>query len=629
MKRILKKNIRFAPIVLFTGLFAFVLFTGFDSPISFKSLPNGYNDLFAGSGECASCHNSQTDPAGSSVALADDWRSTMMANASRDPFWRAKVSSEVAANPIHKAFIEDKCSKCHAPAGNVNLHHLGGEYYSFADLDSDPLGLDGVQCTVCHQITSGSLGNNSANFTIGTNKIIYGPYPASFGAPMSNATGYTPEYSSHIDDSRLCGTCHTLLTHPVSPEGGVYENEFVEQSVFQEWKNSVYPEEQKSCQSCHVPRIEGPVVISSIPPWLSGQAFFCQHHFAGANVFMNQIFQENASALGLTANQVQLERTKQRTLELLTERAISLSVNEVSRTASSLQIELEVINLSGHKLPTGYPSRRVFIEFIATNEMGDTLLHSGEISPDFMLIGEDPGYEPHHQVISRDNQVQIFEMVMGDISGNPTTELLRAHTQLKDNRLPPKGFRQDHISYDTIRIAGEALDDADFNYQNGLEGSGSDQILYEIPITGQSGQVTVNARVYYQTVSPRWLESTFEKQTVDTELFKDMYENSAIPPVLMTAASFVSRSTQILEASLKEEFLVYPNPATDKIYITYPSDLDVRIELFDLRGKRVILQSTQSGPETFELDVRALQSGIYVLSVQTGKQVAYRKVVVN
>ena len=202
MKRILKSNIRFAPMVLFAGLIAFVLLTGFDSPISFKSLPLGYNDLFAGSGECAACHNSQTDPEGTSVALADDWRSTMMANASRDPFWRAKVSAEVAANPMHKEFIEDKCSKCHAPAGNINVHHTGGGSYSMEDLLTDPLGLDGVQCTVCHQITEGSLGNNSANFTIGTNKIIYGPYTAPFGTPMTNATGYATEYSGHIDDSR-------------------------------------------------------------------------------------------------------------------------------------------------------------------------------------------------------------------------------------------------------------------------------------------------------------------------------------------------------------------------------------------------------------------------------------------
>lgn len=62
-------------------------------------LPAGYNDLFAGSGECVLCHENLVNLAGESVSITDDWRSSMMANASKDPFWRAKVSHESLANP--------------------------------------------------------------------------------------------------------------------------------------------------------------------------------------------------------------------------------------------------------------------------------------------------------------------------------------------------------------------------------------------------------------------------------------------------------------------------------------------------------------------------------------------------
>jgi mono/diheme cytochrome c family protein len=469
--------------LLLSWCFIVLFFVLSDSPLCSQSLPDGYNELFAGSGECAVCHNSQISPDGFSVAIADDWRSTMMANASRDPLWRAKVSAEVDANPMHKEFIEDKCSKCHAPAGNVNIHHLDGGNYLLANLYTDPFGLDGVQCTICHQITPSSMGTNSAAFTIGTEKIIYGPYQAPFAGPMVNFTAYTPMFSDHINNSELCGTCHTLLTHPVSPEGEVYENEFVEQSILQEWKNSIYPDENTNCQTCHIPRISGPVTISNTPPWLDGQDFFGQHHFVGANIFMNRIFQENAEDLDLTASLTQLQNTESRTNLLLQEKAVTITVDELERNENSLTISLELKNLGGHKLPAGFPSRRVFIEFIAVDALGDTILHSGKTTPDFRIIGEDSGYEPHHEVISGDNQVQIYEMVMGDVAGNPTTELLSAHSHLKDNRLPPKGFTSGHISYDTVRIAGSAIEDPDFNRRNGLEGSGSDLILYDIPIT--------------------------------------------------------------------------------------------------------------------------------------------------
>ena len=37
-----------------------------------------------------------------------------------------------------------------------------------------------------------------------------------------------------------------------------------------------------------------------------------------------------------------------------------------------------------------------------------------------------PTYEPHHDVITQGDQVQIYEMVMGDVNGDVTTVLERA-----------------------------------------------------------------------------------------------------------------------------------------------------------------------------------------------------------
>ena len=45
------------------------------------------------------------------------WRSTMMGNASKDPFWRAVVAEEVHRFPTLQQTIETTCTKCHAPMG--------------------------------------------------------------------------------------------------------------------------------------------------------------------------------------------------------------------------------------------------------------------------------------------------------------------------------------------------------------------------------------------------------------------------------------------------------------------------------------------------------------------------------
>lgn len=81
----------------------------------------------------------------------DGWAGTMMANSAKDPFWRAKVSHEILANPSLQIAIEDNCTACHAPLGNATAHMFNQPNYSMASLATDTFGLDGVNCSACHQ----------------------------------------------------------------------------------------------------------------------------------------------------------------------------------------------------------------------------------------------------------------------------------------------------------------------------------------------------------------------------------------------------------------------------------------------------------------------------------------------
>ena len=128
-------------------------------------LATGSNNYFKGSGTCSGCHGHDpsgfamtTQEGGEDVNVVDDWRSTMMANSAKDPFWRAKVSHEVLVNPGHQSELEDKCTSCHAPSGRHDKFLTGMGNYSIAELDMDPLGQDGVSCVPCHIQSADSIG---------------------------------------------------------------------------------------------------------------------------------------------------------------------------------------------------------------------------------------------------------------------------------------------------------------------------------------------------------------------------------------------------------------------------------------------------------------------------------------
>ena len=594
--------------------------------MSVGELPMGYNDLFAGSGECLQCHNSMVNSQGESVSIIADWRSTMMANAARDPFWRAKVSHEGIVNPEHREVLENVCTRCHAAAGNENAHHNGQALYSIADMVEDPLAMDGVQCTVCHQITEESLGNYSGTFVIGTDKITWGPYESPFANPMINHTGYTPAHGNQITDSELCASCHTLITNSVDNNGNLTGNQFVEQAVYHEWLNSNFPDNDQSCQSCHVPRLEESVVISSMPPWLEGRTPFGQHQFAGANTFMLKILKDNADELGVTANDVQFDSTIARNYRMLQNRSLTSDIVVVNRTLDSVFLELDLINMAGHKFPAGYPSRRVFVELIVTAG-NDTIFHSGEFDSDGNLLDEDTSYEPHYNVIVTEEQVQIYELVMGDINYEVTTVLERANFPLKDNRIPPTGFITSFYSYDTVPIIGNAFTDVDFNKIFGEEGSGADILHFHIPTFGNTGLLNISASIFYQTVNAKWLAEMFSHTSDEIDLFKDFYNAADKTPVLVKHVETSSNYTSI-EDNADIEVIAFPNPTTGRVYINLEEEIK-SIVVFNMQGERVKIDNIfdlKSQQVTLEMPQ---QKGVYFVVIQTDNVKTTQKVVVR
>ena len=246
--------------------------------VSYTSLPLPMDRgaLFSASGACTVCHMNMVDEAGTDVSNDSQWRSTLLANAARDPYWRATVRSEVNQAPQIAEVIQQKCATCHMPMAEVTLVR-NQQAVTLVDQGLfDPanelnlLGNDGVSCTLCHQIEPDNLGQPesfSGGFLIDTQlaqgqRLSYGPYEIeqAQAAMMQGASGFIPQLGLHLAQAETCGNCHDLYT-PYLDAAGQVAGEFAEQLIYSEWDNSAYAETQ-SCQSCHMPQAQGGVQLA-------------------------------------------------------------------------------------------------------------------------------------------------------------------------------------------------------------------------------------------------------------------------------------------------------------------------------------------------------------------------------
>lgn len=580
-------------------------------------LSSGANHYFKGSGMCSGCHGHDpsgfamtTQEGGVDVNVVDAWRSTMMANSAKDPFWRAKVSHEVQVNPAHQTELEDKCTSCHAPMGRHDKFLTGMGPYSMAELQSDPLAQDGVSCVPCHIQSADSIGLHfSGNLKFDTlNRPLYGPYgfPGDpnpiFGAPMSSFVGYEPQYGAHIHDAGLCAGCHTLQTATADLDGNLTGNMFTEQATYHEWLNSRFnnkehPEDGITCQGCHVPQItDDAAVLSANYLFLQPRTPFGQHHFAGANTFMLQLLKNNIGDLQLFANTTQFDSTISRTERML-HSGLVLEANMAGRTADTAFVNVKLLNAAGHKFPSGYPARRAWVELVLTNADGDTLFHSGGWDGTYEVVGHDAQWEPHYDMITQPDQVQIYEMVMADVNGDKTTTLERAASKLKDNRLVPELFTTQHYTYDTSYIANVPVSDIDFNHDDlGVEGSGSDVVHYHVPMNGYDGVVNVSARVWYQSSPPKWMEEMFSYTSAEIDAFRDMYDAADNTPFLVKETAFIDMSMAVDNVDELGAHLFY-DPTSGMLSVTGLDGRVLGVDVYDAAGKLV----GSRGPST---DVR-------------------------
>jgi hypothetical protein len=351
---------------------------------------------------------------------------------------------------------------------------------------------------------------------------MFGPFQVDDGRTrvMRSATGLTPTESLHVRRSELCATCHTLFTTALDANGRAV-GRLPEQVPFLEWQHSAYHTE-KSCQDCHMPPVAEPTPIASVLG--EPRDGFSRHTFLGGNFFMLRMLNRYRNDLGVMAPPHELEAAAMATERQLRAGTAVVQITDARRAGSTATFTVIVENLTGHKLPTGYPSRRAWLHVTARDAAGQVLFESGAVAPTGAVVGnandEDPaGYEPHYDEIRSADQVQIYESVMVDIEGAPTTGLLRGMRYVKDNRLLPRGFDKSTASAD-VAVHGAAAGDADFQ-------SGGDRVRYAIDVSKAQGPVMLQAELRFQTISFRWARNLGSYAAGETKRFISYYDSMA------------------------------------------------------------------------------------------------------
>jgi hypothetical protein len=502
-----------------------------------QDAPPAAGGLFETSDQCIACHSGISGPSGEDVSIGYRWRASMMANSARDPYWQAAVRREIMDHPQAQSIIENECSTCHMPMTHVAAASSNARTEIFSSL-GDPFSMDGVSCTVCHQIRADNFGT-AESFTGGFlidrarppgERLVYGPYAVDPGRQrlMHSAVALLPSESSHLAASELCATCHTLHTHALGP-GGEDLGRLAEQVPYQEWLHSTYRETQ-SCQSCHMPVLGTDIPVSSVLG--TPRPGFSQHTFHGANAFMLRILNRYRGELGVVALSQELDAAARETVEFLGKRSAALDVS-AAITGEMLTLDVAIESLTGHKLPTAYPSRRAWLHVAVRDAGGDLVFESGAVRPDGSIAGNDNDaaaleYEPHYEIITAAEQVQIYESIMVDQASAVTTGLLSGVRYVKDNRLLPSGFDKATAS-DDIAVIGAARSDADFT-------GGGDRVRYRIETGPAEGPLTVTVELLYQSIAYRWAANLEAYDAAETRRFRRYYAENAEHSALLLAA---------------------------------------------------------------------------------------------
>ena len=440
--------------------------------------------------DCQLCHGGYVSD--DDYEPYDTWSGSMMANSARDPLFWAAVDIANQDLPGSGEF----CIRCHSPKAWLEGRSSvpdGSSFQGYPDEANNDF--DGVDCHFCHRMYEGEDGQpftQNGQFWIddGTPTVEpprYGPYDDAFASHPTAQSDYN-------GSSELCGSCHDLknpLVELVDENGQSTGLLFPEQLTYTEWANSAFAAEGTECQDCHMPDSGADPAFacnSFTPPRpvAPGEPGVSRHDLAGANTFIPRVLKgEYGAALGREAA---YDYTIAKALEMLQEKSATIEVTAptVAASGGSAEVSVRVTNLTGHKLPTGYPEgRRMWIHMTVTDAEGTAVYESGS-------------YDPQTAVLSEDPQLRIYQAKHGQDGQGPGFHLVLNNRIYFDSRIPPRGFTP---------VPGSEPVGVEYPEQPDGTLAHWDDATYTFDVpAGTVGPLQVDATLRYQTASRDYIE---------------------------------------------------------------------------------------------------------------------------
>jgi len=486
------------------------------------------------------------DPTGCSVCHGEydpdtepfyNWQGSMMSQASRDPLFEACM---VIANQ-DAPDSGDLCLRCHLPRGWLQGRSIPTDGSQMLATD-----MSGVSCDLCHRLVdpvpdaenpvqdTDILNNLSFPPTeFGNGMFVVDPTGARRG-PFTNAnSGHPVLVSPFHREAALCGTCHDVSNPAFENDGfgNFRPNDMDTQATsfsahtlmpiertYSEWFYSdyntptgVYAPEfggnknfVATCQDCHMRDVTGQGCNFGNPPIRDDLPL---HDMTGGSTWMTGLLRILYPG---EVNDAALQDG------ILRARTMLQLAADVTVTQESDEIKVQIVNRTGHKLPTGYPEgRRMWINVKFYNEAQELIAESGAYN---FTTGE----------LSYDEDAKIYEAKPGldeitaplvGVDEGPSFHFVLNNKIFKDNRIPPQGFTNTNFELFGGLPVGHSYDDGQF----------WDYTEYDIPPGADSVEVTL----YYQSTSKEYIEFLRDENAtnnVGLDLFNYWNDYNKCPP---------------------------------------------------------------------------------------------------
>ena len=470
--------------------------------------PLELTDVIVDAKDCKSCHggyDAANEPFG-------PWAASMMGQAMRDPLFVACM----AIAEQDAAFAGDLCLRCHTPGGWLEGRSEPTDGSALIAKD-----YQGVSCNFCHRMVDPvyQAGVSPAVDLAIINDLLAQPVNPHSGEfvmdpldrrrgpfDLGNFNKHDWLHSPFHSDSDMCATCHDV-SNPVysRQQDGTYAlneldmiapsfdkyDQFPLERTYSEWSASAFADGPvdlggrfggnkgavSTCQDCHQPDATGKgcktgEIRDDLPP----------HHFNGGNTWALLAVRNLYPDADTYLSDQSVADSITRTIDFLQK------ASDMELTQEEGELEVRVINQTGHKLPSGYPEgRRMWLNVRFLDAQGQ-------------LVAEHGHYDFATATLTGDD-TKVYEAKLGvdqdisDATGIPVGagfHFAVNNVWIKDNRIPPRGFT--NSGFEAVQAAPVGYEYEDGDYWDDTE--------YDIPPGAASAEVTL----YYQSASREYVE---------------------------------------------------------------------------------------------------------------------------